>query len=84
VVATSASAPSVQPCANEVDRIVEVSVSSLANGAGLKRERREREGSSVEVPYFDLDGAKLWGATAMVVAELLAVLGATVDPWGLR
>ena len=33
-------------------------------------------------PLHDqLAGAKLWGATAMVVAELLAVLRASVDPW---
>jgi hypothetical protein len=27
----------------------------------------------MEVPYFDLDGEKVWGATAMVLAEFLAV-----------
>ena len=84
VVATAASAPAVRPCANEVDRIVEVALSRLATGCGLACELREREGSVIEVPYFDLGGAKLWGATAMVVAELLAVLGASVDPWGSR
>jgi 8-oxo-dGTP pyrophosphatase MutT (NUDIX family) len=84
VVATTASPPAVQPCANEVDRIVEVPLSGLAKGSGLALELREREGSAVEVPYFDLGGAKLWGATAMVVAELLAVLGASVDPWARR
>jgi hypothetical protein len=26
------------------------------------------------VPYFDVDGARIWGATAMVLAEFLAVL----------
>jgi hypothetical protein len=28
----------------------------------------------MDVPYFDLDGAKVWGATAMVLAEFLAAL----------
>jgi 8-oxo-dGTP pyrophosphatase MutT (NUDIX family) len=81
VVATAASPPAVRPCANEVERIVEVGLSSLAAGAALAVEVRDREGGSTEVPYFDLGDAKLWGATAMVVAELLTVLGATVDPW---
>jgi 8-oxo-dGTP pyrophosphatase MutT (NUDIX family) len=81
VVATAGSTPSVRPCAREVDRIVEVGLSRLADGRGLARELREREGATVEVPYFDLGGAKLWGATAMVVAELLAVLGTSIDPW---
>ncbi len=84
VVATSPSPPAVRPAASEVDRIVEVVLSGLASGSGLTFELREREGSAVEVPYFDLGGAKLWGATAMVVAELLAVLGAPLDPWGRR
>jgi len=84
VVATVASPPAVRPAANEVDRIVEASLSDLANGSGLAFELREREGSAVEVPYFDLGGAKLWGATAMVVAELLTVLGAPVNPWSRR
>ncbi len=73
-----------RPAASEVDRIVEVVLSGLACGSGLTFELREREGSAIEVPYFDLGGAKLWGATAMIVAELLAVLGAPVDPWSGR
>ena len=82
VVATSATPPDVKPAAGEVDRVVEVALSGLVGGSGLTVELREREGSAIEVPYFDLGGAKLWGATAMVVAELLAVLGAPLDPWG--
>jgi 8-oxo-dGTP pyrophosphatase MutT (NUDIX family) len=84
VVATVEAPPDVRPCESEVERIVEVGLSTLAAGSGLAFERREREGSSIEVPYFDLGNAKLWGATAMVVAELLAVLGAPLDPWSTR
>jgi 8-oxo-dGTP pyrophosphatase MutT (NUDIX family) len=84
VVATAASPPAVRPYADEVDRIVEVGLSDLAAGSALAVEVREREGGRTEVPYFDLGGAKLWGATAMVVAELLTLLGATVDPWKKR
>jgi 8-oxo-dGTP pyrophosphatase MutT (NUDIX family) len=81
VVATASAPPDVRPCESEVERIVEASLSELSSGSGIAVERREREGSTIEVPYFDLGDAKLWGATAMVVAELLALLGAPLDPW---
>jgi hypothetical protein len=29
----------------------------------------------MDVPYFDVDGTEVWGATAMVLSELLALIG---------
>jgi len=81
VVAVARSTPAVIPCAREVERIVEADLGALAGGSILRVEERERDGYAMTVPYFELDGAKLWGATAMVVAELLALLGARVNPW---
>ena len=31
------------------------------------------------MPYFDLDGEQVWGATAMVLAEFAAILGVHVQ-----
>jgi hypothetical protein len=31
-------------------------------------------GHNVGVPYFDIDGMVVWGATAMILNELLAVI----------
>jgi 8-oxo-dGTP pyrophosphatase MutT (NUDIX family) len=84
VVATTPSPPDVRPCEREVDRIVEVTLSALSSGALLRFETLERDGFSMDVPYFAIAGEKLWGATAMVVAELLALLEIPVDPWGGR
>jgi 8-oxo-dGTP pyrophosphatase MutT (NUDIX family) len=81
VAATAAAPPDVRPCEREVRRIVEIDVEALSSGALIRRETVERDGTRVEIPYFAIDGEKLWGATAMVVAELLAVLGTPVDPW---
>jgi hypothetical protein len=84
VVATTPASPDVRPCEREVDRIVEVTLSALSSGTLLRIETLERDGFAMEVPYFAIAGEKLWGATAMVVAELLAFLEIPVDPWAGR
>lgn len=62
----------------EVARILEVRLSLMSDPAVVKRERRmlQREGRAIEVdvPFFDIQHQKVWGATAMVVAEFLAVV----------
>ena len=70
--------PAFQRAEWEVARIIEAPVSMLADPAVVKREMRTRvvKGQSidVDVPYFDIDGEKVWGATAMVLAEFCAIL----------
>ena len=70
--------PAFQRAEWEVARIIEAPVSLLADPAVVKREIRTRvvkgESIDVEVPYFDIDGEKVWGATAMVLAEFCAIL----------
>ena len=81
IVGTIEAPPAVKPAEAEVERILEVAIAALASRPGPAIESRTYDGLAIQVPYFELGGAKLWGATAMVVAELLAVLGAPVDPW---
>jgi 8-oxo-dGTP pyrophosphatase MutT (NUDIX family) len=70
--------PAFQRAEWEVARIIEAPVARLSEPAVLKREIRTRvvKGQSigVDVPYFDIDGEKVWGATAMVLAEFCAIL----------
>ena len=62
----------------EVARILEVPLSVFREPGVVKRRTRIREfgGQTVEieVPYFDIDGEQVWGATAMVLSEFLAVI----------
>jgi 8-oxo-dGTP pyrophosphatase MutT (NUDIX family) len=73
--------PAFQRAEWEVARIIEAPVSLLSDPAVVKREIRTRvaKGQSidVDVPYFDIDGEKVWGATAMVLAEFSALLDPT-------
>ena len=38
-------------------------------------DRADRDGRELTVPAFDLAGLEVWGATAMVLAEFLTLLG---------
>lgn len=73
--------PDFRPLAAEVETILEVSLRDLLDPDHVRRETR-RMPESIEIPYFDLGGQKVWGATAMVLSELLVLIGRTPDPWG--
>jgi len=62
----------------EVARIIEPTLGQLRDPATTKREFRNRttagETIQIDVPFFDIDQEKVWGATAMVLAEFCAIL----------
>lgn len=75
VVATVNFRPSLSAAEGEVARIVEVAVDDLLDGSRLLSTPRALEGESRVVPAFHVGGVEIWGATAMVLAEFLALLG---------
>ena len=73
--------PAFRPSLDEVGRIIEVPVANLV-ADGPHRGYRWRDGQRVDIPYFELGGERVWGATAMVLSELRAAMGApAADPW---
>jgi 8-oxo-dGTP pyrophosphatase MutT (NUDIX family) len=78
VVGFTSKRPAFQRAEWEVARIIEVPISMLSDPSVIKREIRTRtvkgESIGVDVPYFAIDGEKVWGATAMVLAEFCAIL----------
>ncbi len=66
----------------EVERVLEVPLTDLTDPGRLHVEERTLAGREARVPYFDVEGEKLWGATAMILAELLWILGAPPAPLG--
>jgi 8-oxo-dGTP pyrophosphatase MutT (NUDIX family) len=62
----------------EVARLLEVPVDDLIDPETVKHETQTREAGGkkydVEVPYFAVEGYKVWGATAMALAEFLALM----------
>lgn len=67
------SPPSFQPTNDEVDSLLCIPLDRLLDPATLKRETWTLDGEPVDVPFFHLDGHKVWGATAMILAELRAL-----------
>ena len=63
------------PSKDEVDRVVQVPLTELANQNNFRHGIRWRKGQCYRVPYFALQEERVWGATAMVLSELLDVLG---------
>ncbi len=59
----------------EVERILEVPVDDLLDPARIGFDHRLRDGVHYDVPFFGVGGEVVWGATAMVLAEFLWLLG---------
>lgn len=66
--------PRLHPADAEVERILLLPLAQLLDPSRVRREQRMRDGLFLDVPYLEVDGAQLWGATAMVCAELLSLL----------
>lgn len=75
IVASRQTQPSLTAADGEVARILEVAIEDLMNPRHLVRNTRTRDGFVLSVPAFHIAGVEIWGATAMVLAEFLALLG---------
>ena len=63
------------PADAEVARILEVDVDELCDPANFRTHARVRDGQPLAVPGFHVGSCEIWGATAMILAEFLALLG---------
>ena len=66
--------PAFQPNVREVAQLLEVPLNTLLDPAHLRRERWQLQDRSALVPSFAIQGQTIWGATAMILSELLAVV----------
>jgi hypothetical protein len=68
----------------EVARLLEVPVTTVADPGIVRWQQQTRQLAGqtipVDVPYFDIDGEVVWGATAMILAELLAATALAPPP----
>ncbi|MDE3153636.1 MAG: CoA pyrophosphatase [Acidobacteriota bacterium] len=75
IVGATGAVPPLAPAAGEVARILTVPLAALRDPARFHREARQIDGRTVDVPFFDVAGEQVWGATAMILAEFLWLTG---------
>jgi 8-oxo-dGTP pyrophosphatase MutT (NUDIX family) len=57
----------------EVAQLLEVPIHDLLNEQNRRTEVWQLRGRVANVPFFDIQGQKIWGATAMMLSELLTI-----------
>jgi len=75
ILAATASTPHLRPSDGEVARILEVPLALFFDPSSRVSTNRIRDGQEIVVPAFRIADVDIWGATAMVLAEFLALLG---------
>ena len=66
--------PEFNPQPDEVAELIEAPIRRFLDPTTVVWEDWTLRGQTVRVPYYNIHGHKVWGATAMVLAEFAAVL----------
>lgn len=65
----------------EVAEVIEAPLRLLMEPEIIHSETRERRGAAMYIPYFAVNGHQVWGATALVLAEVVGrLLDETAEP----
>ena len=75
IVAVADDRPDLRPSDDEVALILEPSIDDLMDPGRIVWRTLTRDARTLAVPAFVANDVEIWGATAMVVAEFLVVLG---------
>jgi 8-oxo-dGTP pyrophosphatase MutT (NUDIX family) len=79
VVGFSGRAPVLQVNGDEVSAVITVTLRELLDPAMVMTEQWLLRGQEVRVPFFAIDGYKVWGATALILSEFTARLRRTLE-----
>ena len=75
VVAVAGHHPVFNAAAGEVASVLEIALDELSDRSCLVTRERQLNGTRLVIPAFNVGGHEIWGATAMVLAEFLSLLG---------
>jgi len=80
IVAARSSRPALHPADGEVARILQPALHELLDARSVRSTERTRNGRTMMIPAFHVGDDEIWGATAMVLAEFLTLLGWAARP----
>ncbi|WP_026997720.1 NUDIX hydrolase [Flectobacillus major] len=66
--------PDFYPDPREVDHVIEVPLKELLNPSIIGRKILQVRGNEVDAPFYDIQDHTVWGATAMMIAEIIALI----------
>jgi 8-oxo-dGTP pyrophosphatase MutT (NUDIX family) len=69
--------PDLKPELSEVAYIIEADLSPFLDYSIIKTKPFDIRGEQIDIKYFDYEGHVIWGATAMILHELLVILKRT-------
>lgn len=75
-VLSAAARPPLRPCAVEVAELLEVPLAHLMDPASVGSGVRKNRGVVFSAPHFAWRNHRIWGATAMILGELVSLLQA--------
>lgn len=66
--------PDFYPDAREVDKVIEITLEEVTNPVIIGRKILTVRGVEVDAPFYQIQEHTVWGATAMMISELLTVI----------
>lgn len=66
--------PELKPDPIEVNYLIEADLDDLLDPMNQKNKIIQIGENEIEIPYFDINGDHIWGATAMIMAEFLEII----------
>ena len=74
IVGISNTKPKFSPNLTEVRRVIFAPILELLEENNIRTEIQKKRDIEFTIPYFYINGHKIWGATAMILAEFLEVI----------
>ena len=68
--------PDFYPDPREVEAVVEVNLERLLDETIVGDTQIDVRGVLIDAPFYQIEGYRVWGATAMMISELLTVMAA--------